>query len=140
MVCVPEFMATPTKGPDMPCPFHRQSMWCDFCSALLSSMHALLLPGRIPGYSRDDLQLLLSSTSKRAVLKVCHDAAKAEGTIHPVAYLTFCYLWQTLMPSVIVMKPRSCRTFAGSVSRTVLLSSAWLTGQKPRRLQPSVMH
>ena len=29
--------------------------------------HAILLPGRIPGYKRDDLQLLLSNTTK----KVC---------------------------------------------------------------------
>ena len=72
-----------------------------------AEQHALLLPGRIPGYSRDDLQLLPSSTSKRAVWKVYHEAAEAESTIHPVAYSTFCYLWRTLVPSVVVMKPRS---------------------------------
>jgi hypothetical protein len=27
--------------------------------------HAILLPGRIPGYKRDDLQLLPSSTTKK---------------------------------------------------------------------------
>ena len=32
-----------------------------------AEQHALLLPGRMPGYSRDDLQLLPSSTSKRGV-------------------------------------------------------------------------
>jgi hypothetical protein len=61
-----------------------------------AEQHALLLPGRIPGYSRDDLQLLPSSVSKRAVWKVYHDAAEADRTIHPVAYPTFCYLWRTL--------------------------------------------
>ncbi len=30
--------------------------------------HAILLPGRIPGYKRDDLQLLPSSTTKRVLL------------------------------------------------------------------------
>ena len=29
--------------------------------------HGILLPGRIPGYKRDDIQLLPSSTTKRAV-------------------------------------------------------------------------
>ncbi len=29
--------------------------------------HALLLPGRVPGYSRSDIQLLPSSVSKRAI-------------------------------------------------------------------------
>jgi len=72
-----------------------------------AEQHALLLPGRIPGYTRDDLQLLPSSTSKATVWKVYHDAAEAEGTIHPVAYTTFCYLRRTLVPSVVVMKPRS---------------------------------
>ena len=72
-----------------------------------AEQHALLLPGRVPGYSRDDLQLLPSSTSKWSVWKVYHEAAEAEGTIHPVAYTTFCYLWRTLVPSVVVMKPRS---------------------------------
>ena len=72
-----------------------------------AEQHALLLPGRIPGYTRDDLQLLPSSVSKRAVWKVYHDAAEVEGTINPVAYTTFCYLWRTLVPSVVIMKPRS---------------------------------
>ena len=35
-----------------------------------AEQHALLLPGRIPGYIRDDLKLLPSSVSKRAVWKV----------------------------------------------------------------------
>ena len=34
-------------------------------------------------------------------------AAEADGTIHPVAYSTFCYLWRKLILFIIVMKPRS---------------------------------
>ena len=30
-----------------------------------AEIHALLLPGRIPGYKRDDIQLLPSSTTKK---------------------------------------------------------------------------
>lgn len=33
-----------------------------------SENHAILLPGRIPGYKRDDLQLLPSSTTKKVIL------------------------------------------------------------------------
>jgi hypothetical protein len=34
-----------------------------------SKNNAILLPGRIPGYKRDDLQLLPSSTTKKVSLK-----------------------------------------------------------------------
>lgn len=72
-----------------------------------AEQHALLLPGRVPGYSRSDIQLLPSSVSKRAVWRVYHEAAEAVDEIHPVAYTTFCLLWRTLVPSIVVMKPRS---------------------------------
>ena len=72
-----------------------------------AEQHALLLPGRVPEYRRSDLQLLPSSVSKRAIWRTYNSAAEADGTIHPVAYSTFCYLWRKLIPSIIVMKPRS---------------------------------
>ena len=70
-----------------------------------AEQHALLLPGRIPGYSRSDIQLLPSSVSKRSVWRVYHEAAEAIDTVHAVAYTTFCLLWRTLIPSIVVMKP-----------------------------------
>ena len=70
-----------------------------------AEQHALL-PGRIPGYSRTDIQLLPSSVSKRAVWRVYHAAAVEVDAVHAVTYTTFCLLWRTLVPS-IVMKPRS---------------------------------
>ena len=32
--------------------------------------HVILLPGRIPGYKRDDIQLLPSSTTKKVTIRV----------------------------------------------------------------------
>lgn len=72
-----------------------------------AEQHAILLPGQVPGYSRTDLQLLPSSQSKRAIWRVYHLAAESNSTVHAVAYSTFCYLWRTLVPSTLVMKPRS---------------------------------
>ena len=72
-----------------------------------SEQHALLLPGRMPGYSCSDIQLLPSSMSKRDIWRVYHAAAEADNSIHAVAYFTFCYLWRTLLPSALVLKPRS---------------------------------
>ena len=71
-----------------------------------TEQHALL-PGRVPGYTRTDLQLLPSSVSKKAVWRVYKQAAEHDSTIHPVAYTTFCYFWRTLVPSIVVMKSRS---------------------------------
>ena len=69
--------------------------------------NGLLLPGRIPGYSHSDIKLLPSSISKRGIWKTYYSAAEEHVGIHPVAYTTFCRLWRTLLPSVIIMKPRT---------------------------------
>ena len=89
-----------------------------------AEQHALLLPGRIPGYSRTDLQLLPSSVSKRAVWRVYHEAAENVNTIHTVAYSTFCYLWRTLVPSVVVMKPRTDLCWQCQQKSTAITRSA----------------
>ena len=72
-----------------------------------AEQHALLLPGRIPGYSRSDIKLLPSSISKRTVWRTYQQASGAESNVRNVAYSTFCRLWRTLLPSVIIMKPMS---------------------------------
>ena len=64
-----------------------------------AEQNALLLPGRIPGYTRTDLQLLPSSVSVKGVWRVYHEAAEQDDGIHTVAYSTFCYLWRVLVPS-----------------------------------------
>ena len=62
-----------------------------------TEQNGLLLPGRIPGYSRTDIKLLPSSTSKRAIWKVYSSAAADEDEIHVVGYSTFCKLWKQLV-------------------------------------------
>ena len=94
-----------------------------------AEQHALLLPGRVPGYSRSDIQLLPSSVSKQAIWRVYHTAAEADGTVHPAAYTTFCYIWRKLVPSIVVMKPRSdlcwqCQQNSTAIVRTANRSEA----------------
>jgi hypothetical protein len=94
-----------------------------------SEEHSVLLPGRIPGYKRSDIQLLPSSTTKRAVWRVYSSAAEAVSTIHVVAYSTFCFIWRTLVPSIVVLKPRSdlcwqCQQNSASIIRTSNTSGA----------------
>lgn len=69
--------------------------------------HAILLPGRVPGYKRDDIQLLPSSTTKREVWELYHTAASQHEGAHAVCYSLFCRLWKQLMPHVVVTKPMS---------------------------------
>ena len=61
--------------------------------------HAILLPGRIPGYKRTDLQLLPSSTTKRSVwLLYSASLETLTSPVHRVSYSTFCSLWQRFLP------------------------------------------
>ena len=48
--------------------------------------HAILLPGRIPGYKRDDVILLPSSTTKKDVWDLYHTAAESASDVRAVGY------------------------------------------------------
>ena len=75
--------------------------------------NAILLPGRIPGYKRDDIQLLPSSTTKHNIWELYHRTASELEGARAVCYSLFCRLWQQLTPQVVVTKPMSdlCWTF-----------------------------
>ena len=64
----------------------------------------MVLPGRVPGYKRTDVQLLPSSTTKHQVWEL-YQAAAAESSMTPVGYSTFTRLWRELLPYIVVMKP-----------------------------------
>ena len=88
-----------------------------------AAAHAILLPGRIPGYKRDDLQLLPSATAKRfmfilkhqmmqlsSLFQALHDLYEAAAEAMPiraVSYKLFCKLWRTLLAHITVIKPTS---------------------------------
>ena len=59
----------------------------------------------------------------KGVWRVYHEAAEQDNRIHTVAYSTFCYLWRVLVPSIVVMKPRSdlcwqCQQNSTAITRT----------------------
>ena len=90
----------------------------------LADQHGLLLPGRIPGYSRSDIKLLPSSMSKRCIWRKYQCAAELQETAtKSVAYTSFCRLWRSLLPSVVVMKPMTdlcwqCQKNSTAIFRT----------------------
>ena len=69
--------------------------------------NAILLPGRIPGYHKTDIKLLPSSVSKRSIWQLYSESAASVDYIKPVAHSTFNKLWQSLLPSIVLMKPMS---------------------------------
>ena len=91
-----------------------------------AEQNALLLPGRVPGYSRSDIKLLPSSVSKRGIWRVYDEAARSDS-VRAVGYSTFTSLWRSLLPSVIIMKPMTdlcwqCQKGSTAIQRSANLS------------------
>ena len=91
-----------------------------------AEVHAVLLPGRIPGFKRSDLQLLPCSTTKHMVWKeyrsVCEQCPRRAA-----AYTTFCRIWRRLLPMILPTRPRTdlcavCHAKAGLLTRSSNLS------------------
>ena len=88
--------------------------------------HAILLPGRIPGYKRSDLQLLPCSTTKRSVWNIYCSATRTVSC-HCVAYTTFSRIWRNLLPHILPTRPMTdlcavCHHNAGLIMRSSNLS------------------
>ena len=83
----------------------------------------MVLPGRVPGYKRSDIQLLPSSTTKHKVWELYQQAA-AVGSTRPVCYSTFTSLWRQLLPHVVVMKPMSDLCWLCQQNSTAITRSA----------------
>ena len=88
-----------------------------------SEQHGLLLPGRVPGYSRSDIKLLPSSTSKRAIWRLYQGAMVAVES-RPAGYSTFCKLWRQLLLSLVLMKPMSDLCWQCSQNSTAIMRAA----------------
>ena len=91
-----------------------------------AEQNALLLPGRVPGYSRSDIKPLPSSVSKSGIWKV-YQAAATSDSMRAVGYSTFTGLWRSLLPSVILMKPTTdlcwqCQKASTAIQRSANLS------------------
>ena len=65
---------------------------------------ALLLPGRVPGFKRIDVKLLLSNLTKHSLWKKYSDICTSTGQAS-VGYSKFCDLWNQLCPFILIMCP-----------------------------------
>ena len=89
-----------------------------------AEQNGLLLPGKVPGYSRSDIKLLPSSLSKRGIWRVYQVAAGSDSSLQPAAYSTFTRLWLTLVPSVIIMRPMTDLCWQCQKNSSAILKSA----------------
>ena len=85
--------------------------------------NAILLPGRVPGYKRDDLQLLPSAVTKREVWELYHRAASSSDGSRAVCYSLFCRLWKQLTPQVVVSKPMTDLCWTCQKNSTLIMRS-----------------
>ena len=68
--------------------------------------HGILLPGRIPGYKRCDLQLLPSNSTKKSVWEL-YVAATETLPIRVTSYRAFLLIWKKYLPHIVIIKPMS---------------------------------
>ena len=85
--------------------------------------NAIVLPGRIPGFKRDDVQVLSSNETKISVWRVYTDTCKASDE-QAVCYSKFADMWQQFHPNVVVSKPMSDLCFTCQQNTTKLLRAA----------------
>ena len=71
-----------------------------------SEANAILLPGRIPGYKRADIQLLPAHMTKRKVWEI-YIKASATLTFKLASYRTFCRVWKVYKPLLVIVTPKS---------------------------------
>ena len=70
----------------------------------IAEEQALLLPGRVPGFKRIDVKLLLSNLTKHGLWKTYFDICMSTGQVS-VGYSKFCDLWNQLCPFILIMQP-----------------------------------
>lgn len=105
--------------------------------------HGILLPGRIPGFKRDDVIVLPSHLSKAAIHRQYEQLAdqSREEDLCAVSYDTFRRLWKQLMPHVVIAKPMSDLCLTCQKNSTLIMKAAGKEDiEKSAALQTAVNH
>ena len=85
--------------------------------------NAVLLPGRIPGFKNEDIQLLSASDTKMHVWKSFKRACE-ESNKQAVSYTKFTDLWKQFHPNIAVAKPKTDLCFTCQQNTSKLLRAA----------------
>ena len=119
--------------PKKTCSFEATKQVSTFISNYAEE-HALVLPGRVPGFKRTDVRLLPSHMSKASVWRVYSTAIEALSQT-PIGYSKFVELWNQLTPHVVIMRPMSDLCFTCQHNNTQIVRSANL----PERAKSAVV-
>ena len=101
--------------------------------------NAILLPGRVPGYKRDDVQILPSSTTKKAVwvlyVETCQQLA-----VRALAYSTFCKVWSQFLRHIVVARPMTDLCWKCQQNSTAIVRSANLSEEEKSQVWSNTHH
>ena len=109
------------KSPPNTTSLSRVTSMLRFIKNLASSV-SLPLPGRLPNFRDERVQLLPTDMSKLEVYRKYRKAAEREGT-QPVGRSTFLDLWNKQLPYIMVMKPATDLCWVCQQNLTQILRS-----------------
>ena len=110
------------KSPSNTTSFARVSNMLSFVRNLASSI-SLPLPGRLPNFRDERVQLLPTDTNKMEVYRKYCKAVEKEGS-QPIGRSTFLDLWNKQLPYITVMKPATDLCWVCQQNLTQILRSA----------------
>lgn len=107
---------------------------------LFALVHAVDLPGRIPGFRRSDIRLLPSSVTKVKVWEAYKNATERQGC-RSVSLSSFQDLWRQLVPHIAVARPMTDLCSLCQVNNTAIIRAANLPdADKSAKLKAQQVH
>ena len=91
--------------------------------------HTILLPGRILGYKRSDIQLLPTQLTKNKIWK-SYIQSCGTLTFRLASYRTFCRIWQVYMPQLIITTPKTDLCWTCQSNSAAITAAANKTDQE----------
>ena len=89
----------------------------------VAETQALLLPGRVPGFKRIEVKLLLANLTKHSLWKKYSDICTSTGQAS-VGYSKFCDLCYQLCPFILIMRPATDLCWTCQKNNTQINKSA----------------
>ena len=98
--------------------------------------NAILLPGRIPGFKRTDLQLLPTNSTNKGVWN-SYMRACATLTFRMASYTTFCAIWRQNVPHIMITTPKTDLCWTCQQNSFSITSSSNKTDSEKARVNMS---
>jgi len=104
-----------------------------------ADQQSLILPGRVPGFKRNDVRILPSCKTKASIWRCCK--ASAIPGQRDVKLSTFRQLWSQLLPCIVIAKPMSDLCWVCQKNNTAIVRSVnVLEEEKSETLRTQELH